>query len=329
MCCVPRWLVVCICLLAGAAGRGHAQSAQVDAYVEADSLRIGAQTTLWLVATHSFQSQVLFPDADTGPTLFGDLEVLARGTPRYRYGGTGQPGGRVDSVGYTVTTFALDEAQVPALPVWIVRGRDTTTVGAAAFAVPVPSVLPSDTTTAMQPLAPVFAFPYSRWQWAGWAALAAALLALGVWGYRRYRSREPAAGAAGPPASPYEAATRTLHALNPDEAAEAPKAFYTALTQAVRAYAADRLQLKARERTTAELVAALDGHRCVPESAARRLQAVLELADLAKFADARPAADANARALRETKQALDRIEQTCAPEDEATGNDAPSGAATA
>ena len=305
------WMLVLTCVLAIRPGAGHAQPAQVEAYVEADSLRIGERTTLWMVVEHSFQSQVVFPDADTGPTLFGDLEVLGRSAPGYRYMGAERSGGRIDSIGYTVTTFALDKAEVPALPAWIVQSRDTTIAGADPFTVPVPSVLPSDTTTAMQPLMPPVAFPYTWSQWAAMSALVFALLMLGLWGYWRYRRQ----GEAGQPASSqkpdtaYGAATATLNSLSPPGAHAEAKAFYTALTQALRTYLAARLRIPARERTSAELVAALQRHPRVPESSVERIQQVLQQADLAKFAATYPDATTNRNALQETKQAVSTIEE--------------------
>jgi len=310
------WLLVLMGLLTLLPPVSQAQSVRVEAYVEADSLRIGEQTTLWMVVEHSFRSEVSFPEADTGPTLFGDLEVLERGAPGYRYMGAERSGGRVDSVGYTVTTFALDEAAVPALPAWIVTGQDTTIAGSDAFTVPVPSVLPSDTTTAMQPLMPPASFPYRWYEWIMMAGLVLVLLALGLWGYRWYRKRQgEAQGVSSSPHSDsvYDATHATLNDLTlPDTNAEV-KAFYITLTQATRTYLAERLRMPARERTSTELVQALRQHPRVPREAAGRIQAVLELADLAKFADTYPDRAANKTALHETRQAIDTIEHAFTP----------------
>jgi hypothetical protein len=316
------WVLILLGLLAASPTGSRAQPVQVEAYVEADSLRIGEQTTLWMVVEHSFQSEVVFPEADTGPTLFGDLEVLRRGAPGYRYMGAARTGGRIDSIGYTVTTFALDEAEVPALPAWVVMGEDTTIAGSDAFTIPVPSVLPADTTTAMQPLMPLASFPYTWGQWLAASALVLALLALGLWGYMRYRRQGDAEDAAshGHTATAYEATCTQLSTLSPPEAHAEAKAFYTALTQALRTYLAERLHIPARERTSAELVEALRRHPRVPQDASERIEAVLERADLAKFADTYPDAAANRTALQETKQAVDAIEHALAAPTESRAN---------
>lgn len=299
-------------LLVGMPAAVWAQPVQVEAYLDADSLRVGERATLWMVVEHSFQSQVSFPPPDAGPTLFGDLEVLGQAASGHRYAGTARPGGRVDSVGYAVTTFVLDEARVPPLPAWVVTGEDTTIAGSRAFAVPVPSVLPSDTTTAMQPLMPPVDFPYGWRMWAAASALVALLLALGLWGYKR-RDRWVPSGAstdADAHTTPYSHAQAALDALAAPADGEPSKAFYIDLTDAVRTYLRNRLHMPAHERTSAEVVRALKQHPRVPQQAAGRIQAVLELADLAKFADTRPDAAANRTALRETKQALEEIEQS-------------------
>ncbi len=323
------WLLVLIGWLALLPPASQAQPVQVDAYVEADSLRIGEQTMLWMVVEHSFRSEVAFPEADTGPTLFGDLEVLGRGTPGYRYMGAARTGGRIDSVGYTVTTFALDEAEVPALPAWVVMGEDTTIAGSDAFTIPVPSALPADTTTAMQPLMPLVPFPYTWDQWIAASALVLALLALGLWGYMRYRRWGDAEDAAshGHTTTAYEATCTQLSRLSPPEAHAEAKAFYTALTQALRTYLAKRLGIPAHERTSAEVVHALQQHPQVPKQAAGRIQAVLERADLAKFADTSPDTAANRTALQETKQAVDAIEHALQASTTSSANTPPRGGA--
>jgi hypothetical protein len=194
-------------------------------------------------------------------------------------------------------------------------GEDTTIAGSDAFTIPVPSALPADTTTAMQPLMPLVPFPYTWDQWIAASALVLALLALGLWGYMRYRRWGDAEDAAshGHTTTAYEATCTQLSRLSPPGANAEAKAFYTALTQALRTYLAKRLGMPARERTSAEVVHALQQHPQVPKQAAGRIQAVLELADLAKFADTSPDTAANRTALQETKQAVDAIEHALSP----------------
>jgi hypothetical protein len=64
----------------------------------------------------------------------------------------------------------------------------------------------------------------------------------------------------------------------------------------------------APERTTREVVEALEPRPDVPSEATSRIQAVLQLADLAKFAGIRPSSDDHEKALREARAALDAIE---------------------
>jgi hypothetical protein len=92
------------------------------------------------------------------------------------------------------------------------------------------------------------------------------------------------------------------------------EAFYVGLSAAVRAYLSDRLNVPAREQTTAEIVATLRDQDRVSAAARKRIRAVLEVADLVKFADSRPSPSDNETALREARAALRTIEDTVRPE---------------
>ena len=282
-----------------------AQSAHVDAHLDADSLQVGEQATLWMIVEHTFPSEVTFPDTDAGPMLFGDLQVLDRGEPAYEY----RRGARIDSVGYTVTTFELDDAQVPELPAWIVQNEDTTIAGSDAFTVPIASVLPADTTTAMQGLMPPASFPHGWRVWTASALGVLALFALIAWIVRRRPwADQLAEDTADPPKSPFDRARKQLDSLQPPNQGSA-KPFYVTLTYTLRTYLSERLRIPAHERTSTELVEALRRHPHVPPPAAGRIDAVLELADLAKFADTHPDGSANTRALHETQRAIATIEE--------------------
>ena len=58
----------------------------------------------------------------------------------------------------------------------------------------------------------------------------------------------------------------------------------------------------------------LRGQKHVPPSALQRIRHVLEQADPVKFADATPAPEAHQEALRQTRTAIESIEQAARPE---------------
>ena len=302
---------------------GAAQAQQVRAYASVDSVYVGERFTLSLVARHQFDTAALFPDS--GTASFGDLTVLDRSAPSHRYLGSDAPGARVDSVAFTVTTFALDSARVPALPVQFASEGDTTAAASPSLLIPVRSVVPDD-AGGLRGMAAPAAFPEPRWPWAVLGLVALVLLG-GLYYY--WRERQATEEAPAPPKtdrrSAYEIATDRLNELTPPSraaSAEAIKRFYVELTHILRTYLARMLGVAAMERTTHELLTALRGHKHVPEPALRLVQRVLEQADPVKFADATPSPDTHQEALRQTRAAIETIEKAARPKpapDEADG----------
>ena len=287
-----------------------AQPVRFETHVSTDSVAVGERFTLSLVAEHGPQTAVSFPSPDAGGVLFGDLDVIQRLTVQQRPGPAGR---QVDSVAYEVTTFALDSVRVPALPVRVTAGRDTTIRSAPARTVTVVSVVGPD-AKGMHGVAALAPFPQPWWTWALLALTATGLLAglVYLW-WRRQPDDAPTPVQRVPDddQTPYEAATSWIRQLeesydlaDPD----AVKPFYVELSNALRIYLARELGVAALERTTREVVDTLEERPDVPSGATSRIQAVLQLADLAKFAGIRPTADDHEKALREARAALDTIE---------------------
>ncbi|RMH68193.1 MAG: hypothetical protein D6685_02580 [Bacteroidetes bacterium] len=312
-----RRLPVLACLLLLIPAAGHAQ--QVEVYLSADSVTVGERFYLSLVAEHAMLQEPAFPEPTIDDSLFGDLEVIRRVTQQHRYLGAARPGTRVDSVVYEVTTFALDTAYVPPIPVRFSMNEDTVLVAAPPAFVPVISLVPPD-AEGIQDLAPLAAFPRPLWPWV--------LLALGLligaallWAYLRRRRR------AGPPAevqppepevSPYEEAMDRLRRLETwdlaDEAAVKP--FYVELSDVLRRYLERRLGVAALEMTTRELVERLRREAVrseVPDEVAALVKRVLDVADLAKFADVHPPPAEGFRAVSATHQVLQAVETALRP----------------
>jgi len=282
---------------------------RIDTRVSADSVRIGERFTVSVVAEHGRTVEVAFPDADAGPVVFGDLEVIERGEIRRRARGDVQ----VDSVAYTVATFALDSVQVPALPVRVVSGGDTTTVPAPPRTVAVASVVGAD-AEGVQGVAPPAPFPRPLWTRLVLGLVVAGLLAGAayLWWRRRQQVPETASAPARPAVdqTPYEAATAWIRQLESYDLSDpdAVEPFYVELARALRVYLAREWDVAALERTTREVIETLERRPDVPDEAVPRVRVVLELADLVKFADARPAPEDHEKALREARAGLDLLE---------------------
>ena len=321
-------LVFAVVAWTGADPATAQRSVRFETHVSSDSVAVGERFTLSLIAEHGPQTAVSFPSPDAGGVLFGDLEVIQRLTVQQRPAPAGR---QVDSVAYEVTTFALDSVRVPALPVRVTAGRDTTIRSAPARTVTVVSVVGPD-AKGMHGVAALAPFPQPLWTWALLALVGAGLLGglAYLWWRRRRQDDDPTPVQRIPDddQTPYEAATSWIRQLeesydlaDPD----AVKPFYVELSNALRIYLARELGVAALERTTREVVDTLEERPDVPAAATSRIQAVLQLADLAKFAGIRPTTDDHEKALREARAALDTIE--AAPR--STESDAIDGVASA
>lgn len=302
----------------GLARPANAQTA--DVYLHADSVTVGERFTMSLVLTHSMLQTPIVPDSAAADTLFGDLSVIRQVHRSGRYLGQDAPGMRIDSVVYEVTTFALDTAVVPPIPVaFVMNEQDTVRTASVPRYLPVTSLLTPEITD-VQDLAPLATFPRPLWPWVllGLAVLLGAGLILA---YLRRRQQAPPPVMAVPPEperSPYEVAIDRLHRLEAAnlEPFDAAKPFYVELSDVLRTYLEHRLRVPALERTTRELLQELrraPHASTVPPEAIRRIRSTLELADLVKFADAHPPADDGRRALGDVRTTLDTIETAQQP----------------
>ena len=301
-------LLLLVGLLVGTVTPAEAQlTPRIEARVSADSVKIGERFTLTLVAERAEETEVVFPAADAGAPLFGDLHVLGRGAVQTRQSPEAR---RIDSVAYEVTTFALDSARVPILPVRLVAGDDTTVAGSAPRVVPVGSVVGPDAEGLRAP-ALLASFPRPFWWWGVLGLTTMALLAglAYVW-WRRTGEEGASETPDEAPKDPYEAASDRLQRLerrNPS-GREACTAFYVDLTETLRIYLARRVGVRALERTTPEVLAALRHRPEVGDRVVRRLEGVLEQADLVKFADVQPPPEESQSVLQDAQDVLDSLE---------------------
>lgn len=291
-------------------GTARAQQApRLDTRLSTDSVFVGERFTVSVVAEHEGDGQLSFPSADAGPIVFGEIEVLGRSAVQHR---TGEGLGQVDSVSYQVTTFALDSVRIPAVPVQVVSGGDTTVARAPARTATVISVVGPD-AKGIHGVRPPAPFPRPLWTWIVLGLVGAGLVAgLAYLWWRRRQSPEPQPVRPRPDVdqTPYEAATSWIRQLESYDLSDpdAVKPFYVELSHALRVYLVRELDVAALERTTREVVEVLRERPDVPDSATTRVQAVLELADLVKFAEAQPSSEDHEKALQEVRAALDAIE---------------------
>lgn len=304
-------------------------SVQLDTHVSADSVLIGGRFTVSFVAEHDGAVTVSFPSPGEGLGQLGDVEVRRRRVVDRQ---SVRGGRQVDSAAYEVTTFALDSARVPPVPLQIVAGDDTSVVSTPPRGVTVASVL-KENRKGIHSVAPLASFPRPIWPWV-LAVLVGATLLGGLiyylWWHRQQPDQQPTSGASGTLTdvnqTPYEAATAWIRQLESydlsDSAAITP--FYVELSSAVRVYIANELGVAALERTTREIVNALEARADVPDEAVEQIGTVLKRADRVKFAGIHPGAEVHEQSLHQTRSALDAIET--APREPARAVDKVTGA---
>lgn len=132
--------------------------------------------------------------------------------------------------------------------------------------------------------------------WVGGALLLAALVVLAVWLIRRRRSSVLAARSDEPP---YVVALRSLDRFKDEKywAPEKQKAYYSGITDILKAYIDRRFGVDAPEMTTDELFGALKGCDGIRPDVFAETRSLFELADFVKFAKHTASRDENARAL--------------------------------
>jgi hypothetical protein len=285
-----------------------------SARVSADSVTVGERFTLTLEARHADSLRALFPDPARGDTLLGDLVVIARTDVTTESEG----GSQRDRARYEVTTFALDTAYVPPLPVRLAGSRDTSLVLSSLASVPVQSLVPEG-ASGIRDLAPLASFPRPWWFWPTVLLAPLLLAALGyyLWHRRQQADEEPESEgpAPRPPVPPHESAKRRLRKLEQTTDWNAPderKPFYVELADIARTYLKRRLDVAAPESTTGELMQLLDdqvGRGRMPGDARDQLRRVLEKADQVKFANRRPSAKISKKLLATTREVLGDVEE--------------------
>jgi hypothetical protein len=178
--------------------------------------------------------------------------------------------------------------------------------GASVF---VKSVLPADTALRVpKPPRPPIILPVFNW-WP-WIALLAAIIAAVLlwWAWRRYRNRPKA------PVDPYVRAQRELDRIEKLRLIEEGRpALYLALViDVAREYLAARVQGVRRSDTTTELLRAMQPR----DGVEAELPALLERADMVKFAKAEVASEEARAGGVATREVIDHVEARLNPESE-------------
>ncbi|WP_138429377.1 hypothetical protein [Fodinibius saliphilus] len=279
----------------------------VSEYVNIDSLQVGDTFNYSLTLNRSKQyDQITFPDS----SHFGNsFEIRSR---RHFQQSTYK-----DSISYKLQFFATADTTIPPLPVSLILQQDTTVLYTNPVRVPFHSVLAKEEQE-FRPLKPIFAFAKAWWPYivALLLLIAAGYLIYHYYLKNRDRSepKEPKTFSPEPFINPLSQLEKTIKQLEKSklDSHEDFKEFYIVLGDAIRQYYENLYGIPALESTSSELLRALR-KRVIDDDLLADTQAVLQEADMVKFAKFQPTTDQAQRALRKAHNFLERAKDVDGP----------------
>lgn len=268
----------------------NAQNNAPKATLQPDAIRIGEQAQVVVEFSYRVDDgrvrNVEWPVI--GDTLTAQVEIVAATALDTLVPNTQtDPYLHVQRRSFTITAWDTGYWAIP--PFVLTVNGEALPSNALLLAV---SSVPVDTTRAFRDIHDIATIPLT-WRdllrqygpWVG-GALLAILSALLLARWLRKRARTPKTVAPPPPAIPLH--DRTIAALQAIAARQLwqnghTKEYHSAITDLLRAYVEERFGITAMERTSDELVAAMRTGP-VPAEARDRLENMLRLADMVKFA---------------------------------------------
>lgn len=266
-----------------------AAAPRLSASLDTTTVTLGQPFHLRLAVERDAGERTLFPapgDEMGGFRVAGTTPMVTTDLP---------DGRQRDALDVELRTFALEPGPVPAVDVAVIgAGGDTLHLRSEALTLSVESVRDPEEGEELRGIKPPLAIPGG---WPLWlVALLAALLAVAAaFLVRRFLARRQAPAAAAPAAPPpppldFEREFARIASMGLLERG-ATKQFYTCLSDVMRRFLQERLHVDALERTTSEIATHLGRKESLDDDLVRRILALLEAADLVKFARAEPSRD--------------------------------------
>jgi len=280
-----NYILFSLLLLTGAV---NAQNVQVEANLSQQTIRIGDQVKLRLVAHQPAKDHINFPKL--ADTITGKVQIV--GAPKLDTVADPQNKGQaIITQTYIITSFDEGTYTIPAFSFGTASG----VLKSNELTLQVQTVK-VDTTKAIYDIKQPFAVSYTFWDWLkdNWLWVLIPLLiilaVIGVFVYLKKRPKKEIVVAEVKPAIPaHEIAIAKLKELKEKKLwqQEEVKQYYIELSDVLREYLEQRYVIKTHEKTTDEIFTSLR-HILISEENKSLLKQILVLSDLVKFAKERP-----------------------------------------
>jgi hypothetical protein len=284
-----KWKYIMIFILAGLAGAVQGQYTGASATLENNTIQIGDQVTFNITVTVPGDSRLQWPMLLD--TLAGNVEILKKSGVDTVSSGKDQ-----FTLKQALTITSFDSGSYVIRPIRFNYTRPGDTVTYFTETAPVTlnvQTIETDPAQDIKPIKPPLAAPVTFREMLPWIGLALLILALAALVYYYLKMRKKAKPVVTtrlkPSIPPYEAAVEALESLRLKKLWQSGrvKEYYSEMTDIVREYIELRFPVRALEMTTGEIDAALRQTE-VNSSARDKLNKVLTLADLVKFAKEQP-----------------------------------------
>ena len=296
---VLRIYILAVVLLSIVPG-SFAQEVGVVAKLDTNAMLIGDHVGMTLKYTGPAKSQVIWPFLPD--TILGNITVIGRGKVDTTY--TPDKKSVTYSQLLNITCYDSGFYTVPSIPFHYRLLPDTTGhVATTTMIFLAVHTMKVDTTQAFKPIIGPLKVPITFREMLPWilGSLAAiALIVTGIWYFRKRKKKEPIFQLKPKVAlPPNEKALQEFEKLRIKKLWQNGKIkeYHSELTEILRRYIEDRFQVPALEQTSAEITGSLYNNADCSRNTLDKLNRLLILADMVKFAKAQPVATENDKSL--------------------------------
>lgn len=288
-----------VVLISGTWSGLQAQQAKADARLDTTDILVGDHVDFWLQFQLPENSAYQWPAFQD--TLTAGIEILKKGeidTTKKEFG--------LLNLEQKLTLTAFDSGYYVIPPIKFRYGPSPGQTDNATETEPYllnVYTVPVDTTQAIKPIKGPVSVPYSLAELLPWfllVLLVIALVVLAIYFNKKRRQKKPFVFMKPKPQKPpYEVAIEELEKLKKEKLWQQGhvKNYHSRISEIVRIYIENQIRIRAVELTTWEI---LEVFRKVDiaDSDKKKLEEILSMADLVKFAKARPLPDDHEKSMR-------------------------------